>query len=198
MAKKKEKTILEKIKIGFNKMLIGSIILNGLFLLFGILVYSNPRVSLELLGTFLGVYFIIFGVYAIFEFIARDNNPLYGLNILWGILAVIIGLLAIINPFGISTILTFTLRIYLIIVSISKIIDALKLRKYKYDGWSLILVISIILLIFGIFIIINPIITTMEITEVAGIFIILASILEICNSIMLYGKAKDVLELFKK
>ena len=100
MAKKKEKTILEKIKIGFNKMLIGSIILNGLFLLFGILVYSNPRVSLELLGTFLGVYFIIFGVYAIFEFIARDNNPLYGLNILWGILAVIIGLLAIINPFG--------------------------------------------------------------------------------------------------
>ena len=198
MAKKKEKTILEKIKIGFNKMLIGSIILNGLFLLFGILVYSNPRVSLELLGTFLGVYFIIFGVYAIFEFIARDNNPLYGLNILWGILAVIIGLLAIINPFGISTILTFTLGIYLIIISISKIIDAFKLRKYKYDGWALILVISIILLIFGIFIIINPIISAMEITEVTGIFIILASILEICNSIMLYSKAKDVLELFKK
>lgn len=198
MAKKKEKTLFEKIKIGFNKMLIGSIILNILFLLFGIIVYSNPRVSLELLGIFLGVYFIIFGLYEIFEFIARDNNPLYGLNILWGILAIIVGLLAIINPFGISTILTFTLGIYLIIISISKIIDAFKLRKYKYDGWALILVISIILLIFGIFIIINPIISAMEITEVTGIFIILASILEICNSIMLYSKAKDVLELFKK
>lgn len=198
MAKKKEKTLFEKIKIGFNKMLIGSIILNILFLLFGIIVYSNPRVSLELLGIFLGVCFIIFGLYAIFEFIARDNNPLYGLNILWGILAIIVGLLAIINPFGISTILTFTLGIYLIIISISKIIDAFKLRKYKYDGWALILVISIILLIFGIFIIINPIISAMEITEVTGIFIILASILEICNSIMLYSKAKDVLELFKK
>ena len=198
MKKKKEKTLLDKIKIGFNKILIGSIILNILFLLFGLIVYSNPRVSLELLGIFLGVYFIVFGLYAIFEFIARDNNPLYGLNILWGILAVIVGLLAIINPFGISTILTFTLGIYLIIVSISKIIDSFKLRKYKYDGWSLILVISIILLIFGIFIIINPIISAMEITEVAGIFIILASILEICNAIMLYSKAKDVLELFKK
>ena len=198
MAKKKEKTLFEKIKIGFNKMLIGSIILNILFLLFGIIVYSNPRVSLELLGIFLGVYFIIFGLYAIFEFIARDNNPLYGLNILWGILAIIVGLLAIINPFGISTILTFTLGIYLIIISISKIIDAFKLRKYKYDGWALILVISIILLIFGIFIIINPIISAMEITEVTGIFIILASILEICNAIMLYTKAKDVLEIFKK
>lgn len=198
MTKKKEKTLIEKLKIGFSKMLIGSIILNALFLLFGIFVYSNPRVSLNLLVIFLSIYFIIFGLYAIFEFIERNDNPLYGLNILWGILSIIVGLIAIINPFEVTSILTLTLGIYLVIISISKIIEAFKLRKYKYDGWSLILVISIILLIFGIFIILNPIIAAMEITEVAGIFIILASILEICNAIMLYTKASDVLELFKK
>ena len=198
MTKKKEKTLIEKLKIGFSKMLIGSIILNALFLLFGIFVYSNPRVSLNLLVIFLSIYFIIFGLYAIFEFIERNDNPLYGLNILWGILSIIVGLIAIINPFEVTSILTLTLGIYLVIISISKIIEAFKLRKYKYDGWSLILVISIILLIFGIFIILNPIIAAMEITEVAGIFIILASILEICNAIMLYTKANDVLELFKK
>ena len=43
---------------------------------------------------------------------------------------------------------------------------------------------------------INPM-ASMDIVEVAGIFIILASILEICNSIMLYTKAKDLLNLFK-
>ena len=198
MTKKKEKTLIEKLKIGFSKMLIGSIILNALFLLFGIFVYSNPRVSLNLLVIFLSIYFIIFGLYAIFEFIERNDNPLYGLNILWGILSIIVGLIAIINPFEVTSILTLALGIYLVIISISKIIEAFKLRKYKYDGWSLILVISIILLIFGIFIILNPIIAAMEITEVAGIFIILASILEICNAIMLYTKANDVLELFKK
>ena len=198
MAKKKEKSFIEKIKIGFSKMLIGSIILNVLFLLFGIFVYSNPRISLEALGVLLGIYFIIFGIYAIFEFVGRSEYPLYGLNIVWGILAIIAGFLAVVNPFNFTSVLTLALGIFLIISSISKIIDSFKLKKYKYDGWSLILAISIILLIFGIFIILNPIIAAMEITEVSGIFIILASILEICNCIMLYTKAKDVLELFKK
>ena len=197
MAKKKEKTLLERIKLNFSKILIGSIILNILFLIFGIYIYLEPYIALELAGIILGIYLMIFGVYAIYEFIIRDNNPLFSLNVLWGILAIIAGLLVMINPFEITKILTFALGIYLVIIEIRKIINALRLRKYKYDGWALVLVIAIILLIFGVFIIINPM-ASMDIVEVTGIFIILASILEICNSIMLYTKATEILDLFKK
>ena len=197
MTKKKEKTILERIKLNFSKILIGSIILNILFLLFGIYIYLNPYIALELAGIILGVYLILFGLFAIYEFIIRDNNPLFSFNILWGILSIIAGLFVIIDPFGITRILTFALGIYLVIIGIRKIINALRLRKYKYDGWALILVIAIILLIFGIFIMINPM-ASMDIVEVTGIFIILASILEMCNSIMLYTKAREILDLFKK
>ena len=197
MAKKKEKTLLERIKLNFSKILIGSIILNILFLIFGIYIYLEPYIALELAGIILGIYLMIFGVYAIYEFIIRDNNPLFSLNVLWGILAIIAGLLVMINPFEITKILTFALGIYLVIIGIRKIINALRLRKYKYDGWALVLVIAIILLIFGVFIIINPM-ASMDIVEVTGICIILASILEICNSIMLYTKATEILDLFKK
>lgn len=197
MAKKKEKTIIERIKLGFNKILMGSIILNVLFLLFGIFIYLNPTITLELTGILLGLYIIIFGIYGIYEFIIRENNPLFKLNILWGILSIIIGLFVMINPFKIIKILTFALGIYLIIISLNKLIDSLKLKKYQYDGWSLILVIAIILLIFGIFIMINPM-ASMDLVEATGIFIVLSSILEICNSIMLYTKANDILKLFKK
>ena len=197
MAKKKEKTLIDKIKLNFNKLLIGSIILNLLFLIFGAAIYLNPRISLELAGIILGIYMIIFGVFAIYEFIIRDNNPLFSLNILWGVLAIITGLLVMINPFQIIKILTFALGIYLTIISIRKIIDSIKLKKYGYDGWALMLVIGSLLLIFGIFIMINPM-ASMDLAEATGIFIILASILEICNSIMLYTKAKEILDLFKK
>ena len=184
-------------KLDFSKILLGSIILNVLFLLFGIIIYMNPTITLELTGIILGVYFILFGLYAIFEFIFKDNNPLFGLNILWGILAIIAGLFVMINPFQIIKILTFALGIFLIIISIRKILNAIKLKKYGYDGWSLILVIAIILLIFGIFIMINPM-ASMDLVEATGIFIILSSILEICNAIMLYTKAKEILKLLKK
>ena len=197
MAKKKEKKLLERIKLNFSKILIGSIILNILFLIFGLFIYLEPYIALELAGIILGIYLMIFGVYAIYEFIIRDNNPLFSLNVLWGILAIIAGLLVMINPFEITKILTFALGIYLVIIGIRKIINALRLRKYKYDGWALLLVIAIMLLSFRVFIIINPM-ASMDIVEVTGIFIILASILEICNSIMLYTKATEILDLFKK
>lgn len=197
MTKKKEKNLLEKLNLNFNKMLIGSIILNVLFLIFGFILYMNPRTSLETLGVFLGIYLVIFGIFSIVEYLSKEVKPLYGLNLIWGIIAIIIGLFAIINPLKLSTILTLALGIYLIVLAISKTIEAFKLKKLKYDGWLLMLVIAIILLVFSIFIIINPIISAMEITEVAGIFIILASILEICNAIMLYTKAKDILKLLK-
>ena len=196
MAKKKEKTLLDKMKLNFNKILVGSIILNVLFLLFGVIIYLNSRITIELTGIIFGIYLMIFGVYAIYEFIIRDGNPLFRLNIFWGVLSIIAGLFVIINPFEFVKILTFTLGIYLLIISIRKIIDAFKLKKYEYDGWALMLAIAIILLIFGIFIIINPM-ASMDLVEATGIFIILASILEICNSIQLYTKANEVLNLFK-
>ena len=59
------------------------------------------------------------------------------------------------------------------------------------------LVTSFVLLIFGVFIAVNPM-AAMDLVQVAAIFIILSSILEICNLIMIYSKAKDIVKLFKK
>ena len=196
MAKKKEKTWIDKIKLDFNKILISSIILNVLFLLFGIFIYLNAGITIRLTGIILGVYLLIFGLFAIYEFLMRAVSPLFSLNILWGILAIIVGLFIMIDPLQFTKVLTFALGIYLIIISINRIIDSIKLKKYGYDGWSIILVIGIILLIFGIYIMINPM-ASMDIVQAAGIFIILASILEICHAIMLYTKASDILELWK-
>ena len=82
MAKKKEKTLLDKIRLNFNKLLLGSIILNVLFLLFGIVIYLNSRITIELTGIILGIYLMLFGIFAIYEFLIRDNNPLFSLNII--------------------------------------------------------------------------------------------------------------------
>ena len=191
MAKKNEKKGLEQTKLDFR----GSIIVNILFLLYGLITYLNPLIDLTLMRVMLGSCFIILGAYAIFEYIKRRPNPLLNLNIVWGILAILTGLFAIINPFNINKIFTFTLGIYLIIIALARILNAIKLKKLSYDGWSLILTIGIILLIFGVFIMINP--ARMEDVETASIFAILASILEICNYILLYTKKDEIQKMLK-
>lgn len=198
--KKKEtenKTFLDGIMLDFKKITLGNIVLNILFLVFAIIMYLNPVVTEELAGIIIGVYFILFGVLAIYEFLTRKINPMYSLRIIAGILFIILGIFIIANPFKITKILTFALGIYLIIVAVFKILDAMLLKKCKYEAWLIVLVTSIILLISGVFIAINPM-ASMYLIEAAALFIILSSILEIANLLMFYTKSKEIVKLIKK
>ena len=193
---KKKESWLDKISLDFSKIMLVNIIINGLFLLFGAIVYLNPVKVVNVVGIVLGIYFILFGIFAIYEFLIRKVAPMFFNKIFLGVLAIFLGVFTIINPFHIVKILTFALGIYLSIVALFKGIEAYYLKKCGYEGWLLQFVISIMLLVFGIFIAINPM-ASMDIISATGIFIILGTILEICNLVMLYSKAKDIVKLIK-
>lgn len=190
-------TFLEKLKVGFGKFILGSIILNILFLLFGIVIFMNVNVTAQMVGVITGIYFIIFGLFAIIEFLSKKEVPIFKYKIFGGILTILLGFFIMFNPFKIVKIITFTLGIYLVVISILKLFTTFNLKKYGYDGWLVMLVTSFVLLIFGVFIAVNPM-AAMDLVQVAAIFIILSSILEICNLIMIYSKAKDIVKLFKE
>ena len=64
---KKEKTFLEKLKGDFGKLILGSIILNILFLIFGIIIFMNVNLTIEVVGVIIGIYFVVFGLFDIVE-----------------------------------------------------------------------------------------------------------------------------------
>ena len=194
---KKEKTFLEKLKGDFGKLILGSIILNILFLIFGIIIFMNVNLTIEVVGVIIGIYFVVFGLFDIFEYLSKNIVPIFKYKIFGAVVSILLGLFIIFNPFKIVKIITFTLGIYLVVISILKLFTTFNLKKYGYDGWLVMLVTSFVLLIFGVFIAVNPM-AAMDLVQVAAIFIILSSILEICNLIMIYSKAKDIVKLFKK
>ncbi len=195
--KKKNETLLDKIKFSFDKVMLGNIILEILFLVLGVVLYFNPYMAIHTAGIVLGIVFILFGIFNIYEFLLRGETPLFTWDIVLGILTIILGILTIADPFKIAKFLTLFLGIYLIVSALFRVVTAFKLKKYGFDGWKLILVVSILILIFGVFIAINPM-AYVEIVEAAGIFIVLASILELCELIMLYSRAKDIMKLIKE
>lgn len=194
---KKEKTFLEKLKGDFGKLILGSIILNILFLIFGIIIFMNVNLTIEVVGVIIGIYFVVFGLFDIVEYLSKNVVPIFKYKIFGAVVSILLGLFIIFNPFKIVKIITFTLGIYLVVISILKLFTTFNLKKYGYDGWLVMLVTSFVLLIFGVFIAVNPM-AAMDLVQVAAIFIILSSILEICNLIMIYSKTKDIVKLFKK
>lgn len=196
MKKQKNKTFLDKIKCDFKKIMLGNIILTLLFLIFGVVIYLHPLFTLKTVGILISIYFIIIGLFNIYEYLIRNDNPLFKMNIFLGILTILLGIFTIANPFKMFKILTLALGIYLIITSLIKIFESFKLKKYGFDGWLIMLVSSILELILGIFIAINPM-ASIDIVEATGIFIILGSILDLVDTIMCYSKAKDIEKLIK-
>jgi len=194
---KNEGNFLKNIRADFRKIIFGSILLNILFLIFGIIIFMNVNMTIEVVGVVAGIYFIIFGLFAIVEFLSKKEVPIFKYKIFGGILTILLGFFIMFNPFKIVKILTFALGIYLVIVSIGKLLETFNLKKYGYDGWLVLLVTSLLLLVFGVFIAVNPM-SSMDIIQVMAIFIILSSILEVCNLIMIYSKAKEIVNLFKE
>lgn len=193
---KKEKSFLEQLNLDFKKMILGSVGLNILFLIFGIIIFMNVRITIGVVGTIVGIYFIVYGLFAILEFFMRDKLYIFKYKILVGILAIILGFFIMFNPFNFAKVITLTLGLYLIGISIGKLLETFDLRKRGYDGWLIMLVTSFILLIFGVFIAVNPM-ASMDLVQAMAIFIILSSILEICNLMMIYSRANEVAKLFK-
>lgn len=194
--KKLEKSFIERITLDFNKIILGNIILYILFLIIGLSIYLKPLVALNTVGIVIGISFMVLGLFDIYEYFMRQATPIFKYRIFLGVLSIILGIFIIFNPFKLIKILTISLGIYLIINAIVKGLEAFKFKTYQYDGWLLMFIIAFILLIFGVFITINPM-ASMDLAEATGIFIVLASILEICNLFMLYSKAKEIALLFK-
>lgn len=192
----KEESFKKGISFDFKKIIMADIALNSIFLVMGLIIYLNPLMLLSTVGIMMGIYFMIFGMFDIYEYLKREEVPIFNYHLFLGIIAILLGLFVIFNPFKMIKILTIVLGLYLVVVAIFKGLEAGKLKKVNYDGWKLMLVIAIILLIFGVFIIINPM-ASMDLAEATGIFIILSSILEVCNLFMIYGKAKEIEKLFQ-
>lgn len=55
---KKEKTFLDMVRSDFGKIILGSLILNVLFLVFGIIIFMNAQMTIEAVGVVTGIYFI--------------------------------------------------------------------------------------------------------------------------------------------
>ena len=77
----KEKCFLEKITFDFGKIILGSIVLEGLFLLIGVIMYSKPLMVANVTGIIMGIYLFLYGVFEIYEFLIRKSNPLFKFNI---------------------------------------------------------------------------------------------------------------------
>ena len=171
----------------FRSSLITSLFLIALGLL---LIYQSDAVIYSI-SYIIGGSLIGIGVVALIKFIRSTNNEQKSeLDIVYGIVSVILGIIVIKNPKAIASVIPAILGIGIVISSATKLQYAFELKANGNNLWKITLVIALISTICGIVLLFNPFKALTAFTKVVGIFIVIYAILDMISTITIKRNVK--------
>jgi uncharacterized membrane protein HdeD (DUF308 family) len=152
-------------------------------LILGIFFLVYPFGTLLVLVTFLGAYWFISGLIGLFSLAVDKTNAAW--KILFGILGIIVGIAILAYPFYSAFVVPY---VFIIFVGVWGLIMGFVslFAGFKGGGWGA-AIIGIILIIFGCLILANPVVSTVLLPFVLGVFGIIGGIVAIVASIYLKG-----------
>lgn len=171
----------------FRSSLITSLFLIALGLL---LVFQTDAVIYSI-SYIIGGILIALGVLAIIKFVQGTNDEQKReLDIVYGIVSVILGIVVIKNPEAIASIIPIILGISIIISSATKLQYAFELKANGNNLWKTTMVLSIISTLCGIILLFNPFKALTSFTQVVGIFIIIYAVLDMISTFTIKRNVK--------
>ena len=100
-----------------------------LLTLIGILIILNPITLKVIVSIFLGLWFLISGIFKIRLDIYMKDEPYFILSLITNIITVICGVILLINPVESVSAITISLGIIIVVSSISSLIDIIIFKK---------------------------------------------------------------------
>ncbi len=175
-----------------EKSIIASSILT---LVVGVMLAIYPGNTLSLIGKVIGVALMIIGVSQIVVFFKNTKEDrVASASFALGIILFAIGLYIFINDKSLTNVFTTIIGLLICIKSIYKIQLAISLKSYS-NTWKYNLVSGLIVLSMGLIIIFYPIETASTILRVIGIILIISSVYEIIESLVVIKKIDDFKDL---
>ena len=164
----------------FRSSLISSITL----LIIGILLILQSEINIITISYIIGTLLIALGAIAIIKFIKNINNiAREDLDIVYGTVTIILGVIVIYNPEAIASIIPIIIGIGIVISSATKLQYAIELKDNLNGQWKTTLIFSIVSAICGVVLICNPFKGAVIIMQIIGGVIVAYSILDIISTI---------------
>lgn len=162
-----------------------------LLILISIFLIIKPEIALNTIAIIFGVIFIIESIINIFSYFRYEKEMrIYSNQIINGIFCGIAGILILFNKEMFISIIPIVIGTWIIIKSIVKFQIALNINATMDKNWILILISSIITLVLGITIVINPFEAIFVITMSIGIIILVTEIIDLIESTYILFKIK--------
>ena len=148
-------------------------------IIFGVIAFVYPGLALATLVLLFGVWVLVDGIFRIMgATMRRAHDPDWGWQLVIGILGIIVGLLTFHAP-GITTLaLVIYIAAWVLMVGVSEIAFAVKLRREIKGEWFLILM-GLISVVFAFLLLWNPIMGAAALIWLIGWYAVVFGVLAI-------------------
>lgn len=189
MIKKKEKNGI------FNKLILINIVIDVIIIIFGCFLLFKPSISNKIIGILCGILLLCWAGSLIFSYIKRDGAKLYSLNIVFGSLIGVLGLVLILYPYTVITFVQVCIGLFLLVNGATKINYGLWLKKGNEETWIITLITGLFMIVISLLLMFTNIVAY-SITQLIGIFLIISSILNLSDAILFKKRSKEIVKIF--
>lgn len=182
---------MENFEVKIKKMNITSIIFSVLFILIGLFLIIKPEGAIHVVAYALGIMLLVWGIVSMIQFFSKKNSQNYlEFSFILGMLVFIFGIIILIKPDTIASIIPLLLGVWMISNGVTKLSYALTINKENNATASII--VSGLIVILGIFLIFNPFAGAKTITQIIGVLMIIYSVLDLIECIFIKKTVSSV------
>lgn len=162
-----------------------------IMILIAILLIAKPSTILNTIITIFGVGMLLDGAFSIIlYFFTNKEQRIFSNALVEGILEIIAAILIILNKSFMISIIPVIVGIWIIVKSLMKLQLSFNIKSADEKSWVFILISSLITLVIGIIILVNPFDTMVTITVLSGALLLVSGIIDMLESICILRKLK--------
>jgi uncharacterized membrane protein HdeD (DUF308 family) len=148
-------------------------------IIFGIMAFAYPGLTVAVLVLLFGAWVLVDGIFRIVGAIGhRSSDPDWGWQLVIGILGIIIGFLTFHAPAVTALALVIYIAAWALMIGVTEIVVAIKLRREIKGEWFLILM-GVVSIIFAIMLLWNPLPGALALIWLIGSYAIVFGVLGI-------------------
>lgn len=164
------------------------IIVSILFILFGIMLIARPETIMSMVSILLGVICIIMGALKGIDYFASGKTDNYLLAI--AIVSIIAGIIIMFCADIILSVFRILIALWIIYSGIMNLQTTIVWKDYKSRLWLLTLLLSIVMILGGIYILVN----NGAVLQIVGTIIVAYGIIDIMESVIFIKKIDNYLD----
>lgn len=153
------------------------LLLDGLWLLAGLVLLIWPKFSSDLICHALGILCAVYGVVKLFGYFSRDPYKLaFQFDLALGIFLLILGAVFLFFSEALLSLLPIIVGLIAVINGVFRLQSAIEARRFGMEKWWILLVFSLVNVILGVVLLLRPFQSAMLAVRLMGLSILLSGL----------------------